>query len=75
MVPLKVARVEGVQDKLLWIGVKNGKFSIKELYKELELARQMVFPSNVIWKSWVPPKVGVFAWVAIWNKVLTLDHI
>lgn len=36
---------------------------INDLYKELESGRQMNFPINfpinVIWKSWVPPKLGV----------------
>ncbi|RVW67650.1 hypothetical protein CK203_063072 [Vitis vinifera] len=50
-----------VEAKSVWIGVKNKKFSVKELYQELELGRQLIFPLNVIWKSWVPPKVGVFA--------------
>ena len=66
---------EDEEDKLVWIGAKNGNFFVKDLYKELESRRQLNFPSNIIWNSWVPPKVGVFAWEATWNKVLTLDHI
>ena len=45
----------------MWLGAKNENFSIKDLYKELELGRQLDFPSNVIWNSWAPPKVGIFA--------------
>ena len=62
------------EDKLVWTRAKNGKFSVKVLYKELEPGRQMDFPTSVIWNSWVPPKVGIFAWEATWNKILTLDH-
>ena len=63
------------EDKLLWIGVKNGNFFVHALYKALELGSQVTFLASVIWNSWVPPKVGFFAWEATWNKVLTLDHI
>ena len=62
------------EDKLVWIGAKNIKFSVIALYKELEPRRQVDFATSVIWNSWVLPKVGV-TWEAMWNKVLTLDHI
>ena len=35
----------------------------------------MDFPSKVIWYSWVPPKVGIFAWEATWSKILTFDKV
>ncbi|RVW93332.1 Protein detoxification 47, chloroplastic [Vitis vinifera] len=34
------------------------------LYKALELGSQAAFPSSIILNSWVPPKVGFFAWEA-----------
>ena len=61
------------EDKFMWIGAKNKKYSIKALYKELEPERQMDFLTNIIWNSWVPPKVGVFTWEATWNKVFNYD--
>ena len=39
------------EDKLVWTRAKNGKFSVKVLYKELEPGRQMDFPTSVIWNS------------------------
>ena len=60
---------------MVWTKSKDGKFAVKSLYKALELESQGKFPTNVIWNSWVPPRVGFFAWEATWNKVLTLDQI
>ena len=48
------------EDKVIWIGSKNGKFSIKALYLTLEIESTMPFPATVIFKLWVPPKVGFF---------------
>ena len=63
------------EDKLLWTGPKNEKFSIETLYNALEPGNHAAFPTKVIWNSWVSPKMSFFAWEATWNKVLTLDHI
>ena len=42
-----------VEDRVLWIKTKCGKFSIKSLYKTLETDPLASSPSNVIWKSYV----------------------
>ena len=57
------------------MGAKDGRFPIKRLYSELKPKRYMNFPSKMIWNSWVPPKVEIFAWEATWSKILTLDNI
>ena len=53
-----------VEDKLLWIETKCGKFSIKSLYKALVLGPLVSFPLNVIWKAYVQTKVSFFGWEA-----------
>ena len=68
-------RVYRENDKLVWVGKKDGKSSIKGLCKEVKLGREVNFQTNVIRKSWVSPKVGVFAWEATWSKILTLDNV
>ena len=35
----------------------------------------VVFRHQFIWNTWVPTKVGFFAWEAWWDKVLTLDQL
>lgn len=37
------------EDKLLWTRVKNGKFFVKALYKDLESRRPIAFLTSVIW--------------------------
>ena len=32
------------------------------------------FPYRLVWNP-VPVKIGVFAWEAVWDKVLTLDQL
>ena len=45
-----------LEDRVLWIETKCGKFSVKSLYKDLESGPSASFPLNVIWKSCVQPK-------------------
>ena len=33
------------------------------------------FPFKVIWKSWAPSKVEIFAWEAAWEGILMLDNV
>ena len=64
-----------VEDRMLWIETKCGKFSVKSLYKALVSGPPVSFPSNVIWKACVQPKVSFFGWEATWGKALTLDQL
>ena len=61
------------EDRLVWAREKSGTFSVKALYKVLEPGGPSNFYVAIIWNSWVPPKVSLFAWEATWGKVLTLD--
>ena len=63
------------EDKLLLKDVKEKGFSIKIIYKGLDPSPTIDFPYRLIWNSTVPPKIGFFAWEAIWGKVLTLDQL
>ena len=56
-------------------GAKDGRLTVKCLYNTIVGDGIEAFPSNVIWNSWVPPKVGIFAWEAAWCKILTLDKL
>ena len=64
-----------VEDQVVWTKSKDGRFSVKSLYKALEPERQRDFPARVIWNSLVPSRVSFFAWEATCKKVLTLDRI
>ena len=53
-------RIFNEEDRVVWVGAKDGRFFVKSLYSKLELRSNMVFPSRVIWNAWVPSKVGFF---------------
>ena len=53
---------QDVEDRVLWIETKCGKFLVKSLYKAPEFGPSASFPLNVIWKSCVQPKVSFFGW-------------
>ena len=36
---------------MIWIDLKNGRYSAKALYMDLELGNQITFLAGVIWKS------------------------
>ena len=63
------------EDGVRWVESNDGSFSVKSLYKVLELDSSVCFPMKIIWNSWVHPKISFFAWDASWGKALTLDQI
>ena len=62
-------------DKLALQNVKDRGFSVKSMYKGVDVSPPFVFPHRIVWNSVVSPKIGVFAWEAAWGKVLTLDQL
>ena len=64
-----------MEDEVIWTKAKDGRFSVKSLYKDLDQERREEFPANIIWNSLVPPRVSFFAWEATWKKSVTLDRL
>ena len=62
-------------DKISLENVKDRGFSVKSMYKEVDVSPAFDFPHRMVWNPVVPPKIGVFAWEAAWGKVLTLDQL
>ena len=62
-------------DKLSLQNVKDRGFSVKSMYKGVDVSPAFVFPHRIVWNLVVPPKIGVFAWEVAWGKVLTLDQL
>ena len=63
------------KDRIVWKGNKNGQFSVKVYYHQLEVGPPLKAPTNIIWNPYVPTKVGFFAWEAWWGKVLTMQQL
>ena len=49
-----------MEDEVIWTKAKDGRFSVKSLYKDLDQERREEFPANIIWNSLVPPRVSFF---------------
>ena len=62
-------------DKISLQNVKDRGFSVKSMYKGVDVSPAFVFPHRIVWNPVVPPKIGVFVWEAAWGKVLTLDQL
>lgn len=61
------------EDRL--VSIRKKKFFIKGLSNELESRVQEDFLINIIGKSWVPLKVGVFAWRLLRTKCNPRSHL
>ncbi|RVW32990.1 hypothetical protein CK203_095586 [Vitis vinifera] len=58
------------EDRVLWTPMKIGKFSVKSLYKAVELESSIYFPMKIIWNSWVQPKLKMIIMVEKQGVVL-----
>ena len=61
------------EDRLIWKDNKSGRFSVKSLCGLLSPTHYSTngFSFAGIWKGVVPPKVEIFCWMAIINKLNT----
>ena len=56
--------IESQEDLMFFKETKDGNFSVKLLFKALDRFENVVSPHKFIRNSWVPTKVGFFAWKA-----------
>ncbi|KAJ6925966.1 hypothetical protein NC651_010415 [Populus alba x Populus x berolinensis] len=61
------------EDRLVWKANNTGRYSVKSLCGLLSPSSPLntVFSFKGIWRGLVPPKVEVFCWMAIINKIKT----
>ena len=64
-----------LEDRMVWNETKDGIFSVKSCFNSLDHSSAVPFPWRIIWSTFVPTKVGFFAWEASWGKVLTQDQL
>ena len=50
-------------------------FSVKSMYKALQLSTFEPFPWQIIWRACVQPKISFFTWDAAYGRILTLDKL
>ena len=57
---------------LSWKIDGKGSFTVKANFIHLE-GTLIYVPTKLLWNSYVPPKVGFFAWEAWWGKALIIE--
>ena len=65
-------------DDLIWVGSKDGKYSVKLCYKALihsQCWKLVEMPLKLFWDVACLPKAGFFLWLALQNRILTTDRL
>ncbi|KAJ3694111.1 hypothetical protein LUZ60_009591 [Juncus effusus] len=58
-----------------WRWTRDGIFTSKSAYSFLQLPGIRCCWQKALWKIKCPPKVKLFAWIALQNKILTADNL
>lgn len=53
---------------MVWKGSKSWAFLFM-------FGRSSVFPLKIVWGSWAPTKVGLFALEETWGRILTMNQL
>lgn len=61
-------RSSGEEDIMVWKGSKSWAFLFM-------FGRSSVFPLKIVWGSWAPTKVGLFALEETWGRILTMNQL
>ena len=63
-------------DKIVWNLTGSGEYSSSSsAYKAQFFGALRPNMNKVVWKVWAPPKVKLFAWLAIQNRLWTADRL
>jgi zinc-binding in reverse transcriptase len=64
------------KDQATWRWTSSGQFTIKSCYMRLIQGPYIEMSQlNLIWKSGLPPRMEIFTWQMIQNKILTTDNL
>lgn len=66
---------QGCNDRIIWRSDATGKFSLKSAYKSLKGGPRLSVTISEIWRVKAPPRMIIFAWLAIRNNILTHDNL
>ncbi|KAE8732842.1 Myosin-3 [Hibiscus syriacus] len=68
--------IESLEDCLLWDGLGDGLFSVKECRKSLDSVYEDTFQwRNCVWLGLVPPRVETFLWQLSHQKLLSWSDL
>ncbi|OVA00064.1 Reverse transcriptase zinc-binding domain [Macleaya cordata] len=63
------------EDEVMWMASKSKEFTVASCYGSLTQQFQQNFRADLVWKQEWPPKIAFFLWLAIHNRILTLDNM
>ncbi|RVW96810.1 hypothetical protein CK203_026027 [Vitis vinifera] len=67
--------VTNLGDRIQWKEAKDGNISVNSFYSAMEGSSTIPFLKSIICSTFIPTKIGFFAWEASCNKALTLDQL
>ena len=74
----RVIKQSNKRDTLSWVASNDGKYNVKSGYKAIIEAKRpesVDIPLKLCWDSSCLSKVGFFLWLAIQNKILSIDRL
>lgn len=63
------------KDDISWKWKESGPYKVREGYKAMKDAPIILNRAQRIWKLQAPPRMKVFGWLALNNKLLTIDNL
>ena len=63
------------EDGIQWQWADTGMYTVKSAYQRLKDGPRIQTSIHRIWKLLVPPRMNVFGWLLIRNKLLTVDNL
>ncbi|XP_078179612.1 uncharacterized protein LOC144573737 [Carex rostrata] len=63
------------QDDISWKGTSNGKYTVKSAYLLMKNTPRIQHKVHRVWALKVPPRVKVFGWLMLRNRLLTIDNL
>ncbi|KAJ3678037.1 hypothetical protein LUZ60_001840 [Juncus effusus] len=72
---LQDVQMNQTEDQVVWRWENDGRFSIKSAYKIMSNGGLMHKDMQTLWRIKVPPKIKIFVWKAIRNRLPTVDNL
>jgi hypothetical protein len=66
-------QLSSAEDTFIWKWTRDGSFSSKSAFELLHQGSCRFSGASRIWKSWAPPKVKFFIWLASRNHLWIAD--
>jgi hypothetical protein len=66
---------DALEDAISWTLTEDGQYSAASAYKAQFHGSINTDMKKMVWKVWAPPKVKLFAWLALQNMISTADRL